>query len=88
MPPTVRPVKLRLLGDDLDVQQVAELIAMLPALSQHHVQLGEISEPYPNRRGGGVRRYLELYVVDDAGATAARAPNRVDRVPPLARPLE
>lgn len=68
MPPKVRPV--RLIGEEDDARAVAELLALLPGLSQDRVQLGEISDPYPNRRGAGVRLYVDLYVLDDATTTA------------------
>lgn len=63
--PTVRVVKVRLSGQDDDAGAVAELLAeLLPALSEGRCQVSEISPPYPNRRGGCARRYLDLYLLD------------------------
>lgn len=73
MAPQVSGVKIRLLGDEGDLAALAEVLAMLPALTQGRVQLGEISAPYPNRRGTGARVYVDAYVVD-APATTAAAP--------------
>lgn len=64
-PPRVRVVKVRLSGDEDDAGAVAELLArLLPALSEGRCQVGEISAAYPNRRGPGARRYLDLYLID------------------------
>jgi hypothetical protein len=64
-PPRVRVVKVRLSGDGDDAGQVAELLArLLPALSDGRCQVGEFSGAYLNRRGGGARRYLDLYLLD------------------------
>ncbi|MGI5324068.1 hypothetical protein [Actinomadura nitritigenes] len=64
-PPRVRVVKVRLSGHGDDARRVAELLTrLLPALSQGRCQVGEISPAYPNRRGAGARRYLDLYLLD------------------------
>ncbi|MCP2343390.1 hypothetical protein [Actinomadura rupiterrae] len=64
-PPTVRVVKVRLSGLDDDAGAVADLLTrLLPELSGGRCQTGEISPAYPNRRGGGARRYFDLYLLD------------------------
>ncbi|KAB2386426.1 hypothetical protein [Actinomadura montaniterrae] len=64
-PPRVRVVKVRLSGQDDDAAAIAELLArLLPTLSEGRCQVGEISGAYPNRRGAGARRYLDLYLLD------------------------
>ncbi|MBA9002053.1 hypothetical protein [Thermomonospora cellulosilytica] len=63
--PKIRVVKVRLSGDGDDAGKVAELLArLLPELSGGRCQVGEISPAYPNRRGGGARRYFDLYLID------------------------
>lgn len=76
MTPRVDAVKLRVMGEDDAVLRVVEALALLPPLAQDRIQLGTVSDPYPCRRGGGVRRYVELYVLDEpptTRATVARA---------------
>lgn len=64
--PRVRPVRVRLSGDDADVDLIAELLtARLPGLTADRVQAGQPSAAYPNRRESGCRRYLDLYVLDE-----------------------
>jgi hypothetical protein len=75
--PSVGGVKIRLMGDESDVAAVAEALAMLPALTQGRIQLGEVSDPYPNRRGSGTRIYVDAYVVDEP-ATATAQPAESD----------
>lgn len=75
--PSIRVVKVRLSGQDDDAGQVAELLArLLPALSGGRCQVGEISPPYPNRRGGGVRRYFDLYLLSGPDPDTARPERR------------
>ncbi|XVQ08116.1 hypothetical protein ACQP1W_36940 [Spirillospora sp. CA-255316] len=72
--PGVRAVKVRLMGEDDDTALLADLLTRyLSGLTQGRCQTGETSAPYPNRRGTGVRRYLEVYVIDDATTTATPA---------------
>lgn len=79
--PKIRVVKVRLSGAGDDAGAVAELLArLLPALSEGRCQTGEISPAYPNRRGTGARRYLDLYLLDPEPAPGAD--RRADR-PPL-----
>lgn len=64
--PQIRPVNVRLSGDDADVDLIAELLtARLPGLTADRVQAGQPSAAYPNRRETGCRRYLDLYVLDE-----------------------
>jgi hypothetical protein len=71
--PKVRRVHVRLDGNDTDVLQVAELLTLLPGLMQDRVQVDEPSRSYPNRRGPGVRRYLDVYVLDEPPTVTATA---------------
>lgn len=72
--PEVRKVKVRLDGDDADAVQVHEMLGnLLPTMSQGLYQVGDLSEPYENRRGPGARRYFDLYILrtpKDANASA------------------
>lgn len=76
--PKIRVVKVRLPGQDDDVGKAADLLArLLPALSQARCQVGEVSPPYPNRRGSGTRRYFGPYPVSAPDAdTATTRPGR------------
>lgn len=75
--PKVRVVKVRLSGENDDAGAVAELLArLLPALSDGRCQVGEISPPYRNRRGGGARRYFDLYLIDSGPGTDTAKPTR------------
>ena len=66
----VRGVKIRLMGEDDDTALLADLLTRyLAGLTQGRCQVGETSAPYFNRRGAGVRRYLEVYVVDQTTTT-------------------
>lgn len=69
---SVGGVKIRLMGGEDDVRAVAEVLAMLPGLTQGRIQLGEVSDPYPNRRGPGARVYVDAYVVDEPPTTVAQ----------------
>lgn len=79
--PSVSGVKIRLMGGEADVAAVAEALTLLPALTRGRVQLGEVSAPYPNRRGTGARVYVDAYVVADP-PTAAAQPDADDRMLP------
>lgn len=84
--PQVRPVKLRLSGEDADVRLIADLLtAHLPSLTADRVQVSEPSAAYPNRRDGGCRRYLELYVLDEPTNVRAEPADTADG-PPAALP--
>lgn len=64
--PTVRPVKIRITGDDDAAALIAQTLAEhLPALTGGRCQTGPLSAPYANRRDPGVRYYCDVYVVDD-----------------------
>lgn len=64
-PPQVRPVKVRLDGDDEAAVMLAELFAEhLPALTEGRVQVGGLSRAYPNRDNPRCRRYLDVYIID------------------------
>lgn len=67
-PARVRPVTVRLSGDEDAVQVAAELLARLAELDGR-CQTGEPSRPYPNRRDPGARVYLDLYVLQDQEAS-------------------
>ncbi|WP_021592923.1 hypothetical protein [Actinomadura welshii] len=70
--PRVRPVKLRLSGDDADVDLIADLITThLPGLTADRIQAGETSAAYRNRRDSGCRRYVELYLLDEPATVRA-----------------
>ncbi|MFC4906605.1 hypothetical protein [Actinomadura gamaensis] len=86
-PPTVRVVKVRLSGMDDDAGAVADLLTrLLPELSGGRCQTGEISSAYPNRRGGGARRYFDLYLLD-TDPTAAPDDHAADAEPDRGRLL-
>lgn len=55
----LRLVKVRLSGEAEDVEALAALLAELPT---ERCAVGEPSRPYPNRHGGGERRYLDITV--------------------------
>ncbi|MGP4030236.1 hypothetical protein [Actinomadura sp. 3N407] len=55
--PRPRLVKVRLSGEAADVAALAELLAELLG---DRCAVGEVSAPYPNRRGSGVRGYLDV----------------------------
>ncbi len=61
--PRARLVKVRLSGDAADVAALAELLAELPG---DRCAVGEVSVPYPNRRGSGERRYLVVVLTGPA----------------------
>ncbi|REF00325.1 hypothetical protein [Thermomonospora umbrina] len=68
--PFVRPVNVRLSGDDATVRFITQLLTdNLPALSGGRIQAGHVSRPYPNRSDPGSRVYLDLYVRDEQEAT-------------------
>ncbi|MGC4952991.1 hypothetical protein ACLQ2P_07215 [Actinomadura citrea] len=72
-------MKVRLSGDDDDVRLVAELLTEhLPVVTADRVQVGEPSAPYPNRRDGGSRRYVEVYLLDDAVHVRAEPDDTAD----------
>lgn len=83
--PSVSGVKIRLMGGEADVAAVAEALTLLPALTQGRIQLGEISDPYPNRRGSGARIYVDAYVVDDPPAATAQPAEADGRMLPTHR---
>ncbi|MBA9003468.1 hypothetical protein [Thermomonospora cellulosilytica] len=75
--PKVRVVKVRLSGEGDDAGSVAELLSrLLPELSEGRCQVGEISPAYPNRRGGGARRYFDLYLIEPGPGADATQPGR------------
>lgn len=82
MTPRVGVVKLRVMGEDDDVLRLVEWLALLPKLAQDRVQIQGVSDPYVNRRGGGVRRYVDVVVLDEAPTASAT----VDR-PEIERPI-
>ena len=65
-------VQLRVMGAPAAVDQ---LVADLQAESLPWCDVGTISPPYPNRREGGVRRYVAVLVPIRTGA-AARVSDR------------
>lgn len=57
--------RVRVEGDDEHVLQFVADAVTLPALDGR-VQLAGVSDPYPDRAGRGIRRYVDLVVVDNS----------------------
>ncbi|MEU9025803.1 hypothetical protein [Actinomadura sp. NPDC048394] len=54
-----------------------------PAATADHVQVGALSPAYPNRRNGGSRRYIEVYVLDDVAHVRAEPADSVGNLAAL-----
>ncbi|WP_433474943.1 hypothetical protein ACQPZP_40750 [Spirillospora sp. CA-142024] len=61
--PRPRLVKVRLSGEAADVAALAELLTELPG---DRCAVGEVSAQYSNRRGSGVRGYLDVVLTGPA----------------------
>lgn len=84
--PTVGHVRMRLSGRKEDVQEILKALELLPALTQHRIQLSSVSRPYSNRDDDGERRYLDLFVLDEATTTVSAEPvSRSSRALPARR---
>lgn len=55
--------RVRIEGDDEHVLQLVADAVTLPTLAGH-VQLAGVSDPYPDRAGRGVRRHVDLILLE------------------------
>jgi hypothetical protein len=53
-------VRLRVMAHPADVDRA--VTAVRSSLADHHAQVVEVSEQYPNRKGAGVRVYLTVHM--------------------------